>query len=179
MVWQLLFLGIALGMNNALASVALGTMNMSRATQLKTALLFGLFEALMPVIGLFIGEEVAGFLGNKARFIGVGVLVVLGVYLLLKRSDESAEEDAPNTLGLQSLVLGLALSLDNLTVGFGLGMLDVPIGIAAVTFGIVSLVMTLVGLEVGRFLGSRLSISADKLSGGVLLLIAVVMLFVQ
>jgi manganese efflux pump family protein len=177
MVWQLLFLGVALGMNNALASVALGTMNMKRSHQLRTALLFGLFEALMPVIGLLIGEELAGFLGDKARFIGVAVLAVLGIYLLLKSSEEQTE--APKALGMQSLLLGLALSLDNLTVGFGLGMLNVPIGLAAITFGIISLIMTLVGLEIGRFLGSRLSISADKLSGGVLLLIALVMLMVH
>ncbi len=57
MIWQLVFLGVAMGMNNALASVALGTMNMKRSEQLRTALIFGLFEALMPVIGLFIRER--------------------------------------------------------------------------------------------------------------------------
>lgn len=177
MIWQLLFLGVALGMNNALAAVALGTMNMKRSHQLRTALLFGLFEALMPVLGLFIGEEVAGLLGDNSRFIGVAVLVVLGAYLLLKRPEDNP--DVPKRLGMQSLILGLALSVDNLTVGFGLGMLNVPIGIAAITFGTVSLLMTLVGLEIGRFLGTRLTLSSDKLSGGVLLLIAVVMLFVH
>lgn len=175
MIWQLLFLGVALGMNNALASVALGTMNMKRSHQLRTALLFGLFEALMPVIGLFVGQEVAGVVGDKAKYIGIAVLVVLGIYLFLKSSDASGDE-APKSLGMHSVLLGIALSLDNLTVGFGLGMLDVPVGLAAATFGLVSLVMTLVGLEIGRFLGARVSVNADKLSGGVLILIAGVML---
>ncbi|CAM3858731.1 manganese efflux pump MntP family protein [Alicyclobacillus pomorum] len=180
MIWQLVFLGVAMGMNNALASVALGTMNMKRSEQLRTALIFGLFEALMPVIGLFIGSEMAQIAGNFAKYIGVGVLVVLGVYLLLKPADTNDEAEAvPRKAGAQGLLLAVALSLDNLTVGFGLGMLDVPLGLAALTFGIVSLMMTLIGLEVGRFVGSKVSISADKLSGAVLLLIAVVMLVVQ
>ncbi len=167
-----------MGMNNALASVALGTMNLSRVQQFKTAVVFGAFEALMPVIGLFLGSELAQVAGRFAKFIGIGVLVVLGVYLLLKQADAN-DDESPRKMGAQGLLLAAALSLDNLTVGFGLGMLAVPIGLAAVVFGCISLVMTLVGLEAGRFLGSRVSISADRLSGGVLLLIATVMLVVQ
>ncbi len=177
MVWQLVVLGIALGMNNALASVALGTTNMSRGHQLRTALTFGLFEALMPILGLAIGAELSHIVGDLAKYLGVGVLVALAVYLLFKSPD--AEEEQPKKSGVQGLLLAVALSLDNLTVGFGLGMLQVSLPIAAVTFGLVSLVMTFIGLEVGRFVGTKVSVSADKLSGGVLLLVALMMLLVQ
>jgi manganese efflux pump family protein len=178
LVWQLVVLGIALGMNNALASVALGTTNMSRGHQLRTAITFGLFEALMPILGLAIGAELSNMVGGLAKYLGVGVLVALAVYLLFKSQDE-AEDEQPKKSGVQGLLLAVALSLDNLTVGFGLGMLQVPLPIAAVTFGLVSLVMTLIGLEVGRFVGAKVNVSADKLSGGVLLLVALMMVLVQ
>lgn len=173
MILQLVILGIALGLNNALASVALGTMQMPRRHQLRTAILFAVFEALMPVIGLLIGESVAGNIGNKARFVGVAVLIVVGLYGLFKQADKNEEGHLPSqNFGMSTLVLAIALSLDNLSVGFGLGMFHVPVVLAASVFGVVSLLMTLTGLEVGRFLGSRVKLSADKLSGGVLLLVA-------
>ncbi|MCL6517410.1 MAG: manganese efflux pump MntP family protein [Alicyclobacillus sp.] len=167
---------MALGLNNALASVALGTTPMRRSQQLGTAVLFGLFEAMMPLLGLYLGGRLAEVIGGASRYIGVGVLVLLGVYLLAKR-DEAPEGPPARTLGARSLLLAIALSLDNLTVGFGLGMLRVPVGLAALVFGLVSLTMTLVGLEVGRWLGARMTVPADRLSGLVLLCIAVVMWF--
>ena len=92
------------------------------------------------------------------------------------KEDIEEEQSKKNTTVIQTLMLGIALSLDNLTVGFGLGMFHVPIGVAAIVFGIVSLCMTLLGLEIGRFLGNRFKINADKLSGVVLIATAGLML---
>lgn len=168
-----------MGANNALASVALGTSQLPRSQQFKTAIIFAVFEALMPVIGMAIGESVAGSIGDKARYVGIGVLVVMGIYSLLKKDgDEDEADKAAKAKGASILFLAVALSLDNLTVGFGVGMFDAPIAIAAIIFGIISLLLTLLGLEIGRFLGKRMSVSADKLSGVVLLIVAGVMAFV-
>ncbi|MCL6592362.1 MAG: manganese efflux pump MntP family protein [Alicyclobacillus sp.] len=161
-----------MGMNNALASVALGTTSRKRSQQLSTALVFGLFEACMPLLGLWLGNELAQWIGGWAKTLGVAVLALMGIYLLLKRSDSPDLQPGGRSVGWRSLLLGLALSLDNLTVGFGLGMLDVPLGLAALVFGLVSVTMTLLGLEVGRWFGARVSMSADRLSGGLLLLVA-------
>ncbi|WP_303801531.1 manganese efflux pump [Alicyclobacillus macrosporangiidus] len=176
MLLQLVLIGLALGMNNTLASVALGTTNMKRSQQMGTAVLFGLFEAMMPLAGLFLGGELSRAFGGVSRYVGVGVLVILGVYLLVK-AEEEAHGPPDRRIGVRSLLLAVALSLDNLTVGFGLGMLQVPIGLAAAIFGLVSLSMTLLGLELGRWIGARLMVPADRLSGMVLLGIAVLMLF--
>lgn len=175
LVWQLIVLGMAMGFNNALASVALGAMNLRRRHQLRTALLFAVFEALMPVIGIVVGEEVAVMIGGKAKYIGVFILVGAGIYSLLKRDVEGQPRKQQTTV-VQTMMLAVALSLDNLTVGFGLGMFDIPVGFAAAVFGLISLCMTLIGLEAGRFLGNRFTISADKLSGAVLLATAGLML---
>lgn len=175
MLWQLGILGLALGLNNALASVALGTMQIPRTKQLMIALIFGIFEAGMPVLGMWIGKDLSMLIGNKAKFVGIFILAVVGIYSLLKSGDGDDETPA-GTLGVRTLVLAGALSLDNLTVGFALGMMSLPMGLAALVFGIISLGMTLIGLEIGRFIGSRVNVSADKLSGAVLLVTAVLML---
>ncbi|MCF8564960.1 manganese efflux pump MntP family protein [Alicyclobacillus tolerans] len=173
-MWQLVMLGLAMALNNTFASIALGAANMRRWHQLRTALVFGIFEAIMPVAGMWVGQDLAGFIGDKARYIGVLVLVLAGLYSLFKAAKQ--DEGEHRAQGFQTVFLAVALSLDNLTVGFGLGMLKLPLGLAALVFGTVSLVMTFVGLEIGRFLGRKVSLSADKLSGIVLLVAAGAML---
>lgn len=176
---QLVLFGLAMGANNALASIALGTSQLSRTQQLKTAIIFAVFEAIMPIIGMVVGESLAGGIGAKAKWVGIAVLILMGFYSILKRENGEDEADkAARAKGLNVLFLAVALSLDNLTVGFGIGMFNAPIVVAAVIFGIVSLLMTLIGLEIGRFLGRRVSIPADKMSGVVLLIVAGVMAFV-
>jgi putative Mn2+ efflux pump MntP len=174
MLWQLGVLGAALGLNNALASVALGTVQMPRVRQLLIACVFGVFEASMPILGIWLGSRLSQMVGGKAKFIGIVILAVVGLYSLFKASGEDVAN--LSKLGMRTVVLAVALSLDNLTVGFALGMLSVPLAVAAMTFGLISLTMTLIGLEIGRFLGSRINLSADKLSGAVLLFTAVIML---
>ncbi|RIV20096.1 hypothetical protein D2Q93_12225 [Alicyclobacillaceae bacterium I2511] len=174
MLWQLLILGMAMGLNNTLAAVALGTVRMSRIKQVQLALLFGLFEAGMPLIGLLFGHVAANFFGGQARWLGIGVLGVMGVYLLLKTT-AMGPQPVPVKLGWRSLALALVLSLDNLTVGISLGMLQVRLVETALVFGLVSVSMSLLGLELGRWMGKGLAISTDRLSGAILLAVAVVM----
>lgn len=178
MVWQIVILGVAMGLNNALASIALGTSGIKRSRQLQIAFLFAIFEAIMPLLGILVGDEVARLIGNHARYIGVALLAIVGIYFFFKGNDDAESEEVAQMAlpGFKSIVLAMALSLDNLTVGFGLGMLKVPLGVAALAFGCISLVMTYVGLEVGRFLGAKISMSSDKLSGIVLVAVAGLML---
>ena len=199
MIWQLVVLGMALALNNTLASVALGAGYMPRWHQLRTALIFAVFEAVMPIIGVMTGEAAAAVIGSKARLVGTLVLLAVGIYSLVKRhgpdeaqtmgvaqkdstrkGDFESDDDFRQTKALRNrmnmIVLAIALSLDNLTVGFGLGMFHVPLALAALIFGVVSLLMTFIGLEIGRYLGNKFTLSADKLSGVVLLLTAGVMM---
>lgn len=175
MSWQIVILALALGLNNAIAAVALGSGGMTRRHQLRTAVVFALFEALMPVIGVILGEGAAALIGNDARYVGVGVLAAIGLYSFLQRN-QSDEAKPTSTSGVKLLLMGVALSLDNLTVGFGLGMLHASIGLSAVVFGVVSLGMTWVGLELGRYIGRRVNLPAERLTGIVLLATAGLML---
>ncbi|PZS03293.1 MAG: manganese efflux pump, partial [Chloroflexi bacterium] len=69
------------------------------------------------------------------------------------------------------IVTAFALSLDNLVVGFALSLYKVPILLAAVVIGAVSVSMSLIGLELGHRLGRRLEQWSEELSGGVLVLV--------
>ncbi len=177
MIWQLLILAVALGTNNALASIALGTSCMQRMTQIRTALVFALFEAGMPLLGIWLGEQVAGIIGARAKMMGIIIVIIVGLWSLLKKEDNNASVRSTKSL-TGTIILAIALSLDNLSVGLGLGMLEVSLLVAAIVFGFVSLTMTLVGLEIGRFLSSWVKVPVERLSGAILLIVAGFMIFI-
>jgi putative Mn2+ efflux pump MntP len=96
-------------------------------TRLRVGVVFGVFEAGMPVAGLLLGHGLASSLGHAAHWIGAGLLIATGLYALVQaardrdshQGDDSPVPDAGPPLG-RMLVTGLALSIDNLAVRFAL-----------------------------------------------------------
>ncbi len=151
-VVTLLVVAVALGINNFAGAIGIGVSGAGRAVRVRVAAVFGLFETAMPVVGLLLGRGMASGLGSAARWTGAGLLVAVGVYQLFSRGDSAAD---PNRwAGWRLLVTGAALSLDNLAVGFALGTVDVPVVVAVIVFGVVSVAMSLAGLELGARLGT-------------------------
>jgi putative Mn2+ efflux pump MntP len=163
----LLLLAVALGLDNLAAAVGFGvgtTGRISGATRLRIAVVFGLFEAGMPVLGLVLGHGLADSIGEAARWLGGAALIAFGVAGLVQarrepgHSGHSGHEDGeraqpPQRMG-RLLLAGLVLSGDNLAAGFALGAYQVGIAAAAVVFGAVSVVMSLAGLEFGARIGA-------------------------
>jgi len=168
-VLALLLLAVALGLDNLAAAVGFGvgtTGRISGATRLRIAVVFGLFEAGMPVLGLVLGHGLAGSIGEAARWLGGAALIAFGVAGLIQARREAGHpgpEDGeraqpPQQSSVQPigrlLLAGLVLSGDNLAAGFALGAYQVGIAAAAVVFGAVSVVMSLAGLELGARIGA-------------------------
>jgi manganese efflux pump family protein len=182
---------VALGLDNFAAALAIGLAGVDARTRLRVGVVFGVFEAGMPIVGLLIGAEAAASLGHAARWLAAGLLIAVGGYFLLEglrgahaASPRRGEEQAagspppdrsgqpPGANGLGRLVLaGLALSVDNLAVGFALGSYHTSVVVGAVTIGAVSVALALTGLELGARLGAQVGERAGQLAG--LLLIAV------
>src|SRR4029077_18678173 len=132
------------------------------------------FEALMPIGGLLLGHEVAGFFGHYAKYVGGAILVLTGVYTIVQGRRTVAEEKRPFDIRTHRLLIpALALSIDNLAVGFALAIYNIQIVLAAVTMGVVSVAMSLAGLELGSRLGARWEAWSEELSGGVLIVVGV------
>ena len=131
---------------------------------------FGVFEIGMPVVGLVLGHSLAGTLGHAARWLGGGLLVAAGTYGVVTGLRASRHESAQR-VGLPTgrLVLtGAALSIDNLVVGFALGAYHVSIVVAALVIGLVSVGLSLVGLELGARIGARTGDLAEVVGSAVL-----------
>jgi len=168
----LLLVAASLGLSNFAASVGIGVAGVDRGARLRVGIVFGLFETGMPVLGLLLGHGLAHALGHAARWIGSGLLIATGLYALRQavtqhEADETRAVPGPPTGRL--LITGIALSIDNLAVGFALGTYHVSLALAAIVVGAVSVAMSLVGLELGSRLGARTG-ERGELVGGLVLI---------
>ena len=149
----LLVVAVALGLNNFGAAIAIGVSGVDRRTELKVATVFGLCDVVMPATGMLIGTRLAGPLGSAARWAGAGILFVTAVWGLIEAL--RGGDDAPHVWhGWRLLVSGAALSLDDLAVGLALGTVRYPIVLAVALFGLMSFVMSIIGLRLGGKLGT-------------------------
>jgi manganese efflux pump family protein len=167
----LLLVAAAVGMTNFAAAIAIGVSGVDARTRLRVGLVFGVFEAGMPLLGLAIGEQVAGPLGHAARWVGAALLIAAGGYPLLSAArGRLARPAVPAGVG-RLLLSGLALSADNLVVGFALGTYHTSILLGAIVIGAVSVALSLVGLELGARIGEWAGERGEQLAG--LMLISV------
>lgn len=175
----LLLVALSLGLSNFAASVGIGVAGVSARTRLRVGVIFGLFETGMPIVGLLLGHRLAGPLGHAAHWIGAALLVITGSYALIQavRSRRAGGPGRQPTgtgqptgqLTGRLLVTGLALSIDNLAVGFALGTYHVSLVLAAVVIGAVSVVLSLAGLELGHRLGAATGQWGELIGGLVLI----------
>jgi putative Mn2+ efflux pump MntP len=169
----LLLVGLSVGLGNFAASVAIGLGGVSQSLRMRVALTFGLFETGMPIIGLLIGNQIAGELGGKANIVGGLLLGLTGAYLIisaLRNIDNTEVQKASHSWG-KLLIAGLSLSIDNLIIGFSLGTRHQPLLLAALIIGITSIAMSLLGLQIGNKLSNKIEKYSEFVSGLILMML--------
>ena len=119
----LFVIALSVGLTNFAGAIGIGLSGVDARTRLRVGLAFGFFEAVMPVVGLLVGHTAAGAIGSSGRYVGGGLLVLTGVWAVVQARRTSAQEKQGALRLRQLLVLAVALSLDNLVVGFALGVL--------------------------------------------------------
>jgi manganese efflux pump family protein len=171
MIWEVLVIGFVLSLDNFRVSIALGTVPFGLKRALQVALVFGLYDGIMPLIGLLVGRRIGEAVGDVADFVGAAALGGYGLYLLITalRNPEPEELDHPWAL----FGIPLALSLDNLFAGASLGVLGLSPWFPAAVFGVMTAVLSVVGLQLGRAAARLIRIRSDLLSGVTLIIAAV------
>ena len=172
---SLLLVSLSVGLSNFAGAIGIGLSGIDTKTRIRVGLAFGFFEAVMPLIGLLIGQAAAGYIGGHLTgYVAGGILILTGAYTIWQGRRTGNEQEGPPELGTHTLVVtALALSIDNLVVGFALAIYRIPIVLAAVTMGVVSVGMSLIGLELGHRLGARVESWSEEIGGGVLIAVGV------
>lgn len=193
-MYALLLVAASVGLSNFAAAISIGTTGVDARTRLRVGLVFGVFETGMPVVGLLLGNRFAGQLGHSGRWIGGALLIAVGLYALVKsilqaRSSAQAQsaqaqqaqpvppqpvppQSAPPG-GLRLVITGFALSIDNLVIGFALGTYQIAILPGVIIIGAVSVVLSLLGLELGARIGRWAGQRGEQLGGLILISVGI------
>jgi putative Mn2+ efflux pump MntP len=171
-VLALLLVAVALGLDNFAAAIGIGLAGIDSRTRLRVGIVFGVFEAGMPIAGLALGRGLAGTLGHTAHWIGAALLIATGAYSLIQARRARPAEGPPPSQHIGGLAItGLALSIDNLAVGFALGTYHLRLAVSAAVIGTTSVAMSLTGLELGARIGTRTGRYGEFLGGAILILV--------
>jgi putative Mn2+ efflux pump MntP len=179
MVAKLVALVVPLGLDTFAMAAAIGMFTSpTRRSRLEIAALFTAFEAGMPLVGLALGGALGRAIGSSGDYVAIGLLLVLALYVLLA-SEEREERhlaDLATARGAGAILLGLTVSLDELAIGFTLGLLRVPAALVIVLIALQAFIVTQIGLRLGRRLGGRTREATERMAGLVLAALAIVLL---
>jgi manganese efflux pump family protein len=190
-VLPLLLVAASVGLSNLAAAIGIGFGGVTARTRVRVALTFGVFEAGMPIVGLVVGAGFASSIGHASRWIGAAVLIGIGLVTVVQAwrqprtanrdpaergaADRAAHPGPPHqTDSLGRLIISaLALSLDNLAAGFALGTMHVGVAEGAIVIGVVSVVLSLAGLELGGRIGAAAGRRGEQIGGAILVAVGV------
>lgn len=175
-VFELLLIGVGLAMDAFAVSICKGlkmqTINYKHATII--ALFFGGFQGLMPFIGWVLGKQFETYITSIDHWITFVLLTIIGgkmVYEALHPEDEVLTK-TDSKLDMKELVmLAIATSIDALAVGITFAFLQVSIVEAVSIIGITTFIISLAGVIIGNFFGSRYKSKAEIVGGAILILI--------
>ena len=177
MAAKLIALVLPLGLDTFAVSAALGALGVSGQHRLRVSLLFAGFEAGMPLIGVALGAPLGRALGSAADYVAIGVLFAFGLYTLLgPGEDDERLSQLIQLRGASALVLGISISLDELAIGFTLGLLRLPVALVIVLIAVQAFIVTQLGLRLGHRLSERAREGAERIAGAALIALAVVLL---
>lgn len=170
-LWELFLVAVGLSMDAFAVSVCKG-LSVPKA-QLKHSLIcgvyFGLFQALMPLLGWLLGVQFQNMITSIDHWIAFVLLTIIGVNMIRESRGQEEEVDCSFTPRAM-LPLAVATSIDALAVGVTFAFLKVLI-LPAVTFiGVTTFLLSAIGVRVGAVFGARFRSSAE-LAGGVILVL--------
>jgi len=168
-------IAFSLAMDAFAVSVGLGIKhpNYRTAYALKVAFMFGLFQAVMPVVGWYLGDQFIVFISRYDHWVVFIVLAIIGIKMIyegMKGTDGCKSVKECESMKVL-LLLSLATSIDALAAGLSFAFLRASIFVPAAIIGIVTFVLSFLGTALGDRIGSRFKRVAEVLGGSVLFLL--------
>jgi len=176
---ELAFLAVALSMDAFAVSIGLGSKQKTApfVLALKAGAYFGIFQALMPLIGYLGGKGVLGWIENYAHWVAFLLLALIGGKMIYESFSEGIEEDISQITHRVMLMLAIATSIDAMAAGFTLTLLGINPFIACLVIGFTTFGFSWLGVFIGVKSGTWLESKAELTGGVILILIGLKMLF--
>jgi manganese efflux pump family protein len=161
---RLLAFVLPLGVDSFAVAAALGAARPAGlAMRLRVSLIFVIFEAGMPLLGLAAGGGLARVIGTTADYLAGAAVIGVGIWMLARgEGDEDMAGRMPGTHGLAVIALGISISMDELAIGFSLGLVRLPVVPVIVAIAVQALVASQLGLALGAVVGERFRERAER-----------------
>ena len=176
-ILELFLIGVSLSMDAFAVAVCHGLsmpkLNLRHGAVI--ALFFGGFQALMPFLGWLLGSQFAQYIESVDHWVAFGLLALIGGNMVREALSPEDEEEsacpAADRLDLKRLfMMAVATSIDALAVGITFAFFSVPIGPAVSIIGVTTFCISLGGVVIGNFFGTRYKQRAE-LTGGIVLIL--------
>lgn len=180
-IFELLLLSIGLGMDAFAVSVCKG-ISMKKMDWKKACIVglyFGGFQALMPVIGYFLGTSFQSIITNIDHWVAFVLLGIIGGKMIQEafQKDNDEEEYSSDVSVKTMLILSVATSIDALAVGITFAFLNVNLLLAITFIGLITFLLSVVGTKIGNRFGDKYKGKAEFIGGIILILIGFKILF--
>jgi len=168
---------LPLAIDTFVLSTALGVAGLEKRERFRTSLVLTGFEAGMPVVGFLVGAALGSIIGQSADYFAAVVLAVTGAWMLWPRGSDEVEEEQKVRLlesarGWAILVLGLGISLDELAIGFGAGLLRLPLILLVSLIAVQAFIAAQLGMRLGSRIAEKARGAGEKVAGALLVLAA-------
>jgi putative Mn2+ efflux pump MntP len=173
-VLKLLAFVLPLGLDSYAVAAAIGASQVTTVRQrLRISVVFVLFEGGMPLIGLGLGSALARGIGQAASYLAGAAVIAIGAWMLLTGDGDEDEKASriPASRGLALIALGLSISLDELAIGFTIGLTHLPVTAVIVAIALQALIAVQVGLATGAQIGERWRERAERVAAIALILL--------
>jgi len=173
-VLKLLAFVLPLGLDSFAVAAAIGAVQEATAWQrLRISLVFVIFEGGMPLIGLALGSVLARGIGHVADYLAAAAVVGIGAWMLLAggNDDKDRASRLATSHGLALVALGISISLDELAIGFSIGLVRLPVPVVIVAIAVQAFVAAQLGLAIGARIGERWRERAEQVAGIALILL--------
>lgn len=174
-LWEIFLIGVSLSMDAFAVAVCKGlTLCRVKLSQAVTVgLYFGIFQAVMPLIGYFLASTVASKIADYSFYIAFALLLLIGANMI-REAVMGDDDTCTVSLSFREMVpLALATSIDALAVGVSFALVDVEIFSSVGLIGVTTFVLSALGTALGAFVGAKFRRAATIVGGSVLVLMGV------
>jgi len=170
---EVLFLAVALSMDAFAVSIGLGVKKKSdiKILALKAGLFFGIFQALMPLIGYLGGVGLKEYISGYDKIIAFVLLLLIGSKMIYEAFGENVEDEISIISNKILLTLAIATSIDAMAAGFTLHLFDLDPIISLILIGFTTFIISILGVYIGSKGGEKYESKAEILGGVILILI--------
>ena len=175
---ELFLLALALSMDAFAVSVCKGlaVQKIDLKKAFTVGIWFGGFQALMPLIGYFLGMQFQSFISSFSSWIAFILLGLIGANMIKESlsKDDCNEKNSNSSFAFTTmLVMAIATSIDALAVGITFAALDVSIWLSVALIGAITFILSGIGLKVGNVFGIKYKSKAEFAGGLILILLGV------